>query len=184
VAFGKEIVMGPGHFGVAFAVKPIVPRAPLWMLLVAREVLDLLCFGFVALGMERTSIRQIDLARGVQTIVPGYLPWSHGLFMSLVWSVLAAGIAYLFIRDRRASGIVGAVVFSHWILDFIVHPPHLPIFFDAARALGLGRWTSGTGLILSGVLEVALLAGGIAISLIAGKRKTNRAAMDAAQNRR
>jgi hypothetical protein len=73
-------------------------------------------------------------------------------------------------------------------LDFIVHPPHLPIFFDAARALGLGLWTSGTGLILSGVLEVALLAGGIAIFLIAGKRKANRlatvTAMDATQNKR
>jgi hypothetical protein len=69
--------MGPGHFGVAFAVKPIAPKAPLWVLLVASEVLDLLCYGVVAIGMESTSIRQIDLEHGVQTIVPGYLPWSH-----------------------------------------------------------------------------------------------------------
>lgn len=163
--------MGPGHLGVAFAIKPLAPKAPLWTLLVASEVLDLLYFGFAALGMERASTRQIDLEHGVQTIVPGYLPWSHGLFMSLVWSVLAAGIAYLFLRDRRASGWIGLVVFSHWILDFIVHPPHLPIFFDSSRALGLGLWTSGAGLILSGILEIVLLTGGIAIYIANRRRK-------------
>lgn len=31
-----------GHFGVAFAVKPLISKAPLWTLLIASEVLDLL----------------------------------------------------------------------------------------------------------------------------------------------
>jgi hypothetical protein len=155
--------MGPGHLGVAFAAKPLAPKAPLWTLLVASEALDLLSFGFIATGMEKVAVRQIDFKNGLQIITPGWIPWSHGLFMSVVWSMLFAAIAYPIFKDWKASGMIGLVVFSHWILDFIVHPPDLPVLFRNSPELGLGLWTSGPGLILSMVLEFALLIGGVAI---------------------
>jgi len=40
----------------------------------------------------------------------GYIPWSHGLFMSVVWSVLIGAIIYLFSRDRRLSIVIGLVI--------------------------------------------------------------------------
>ena len=163
--------MGPGHLGVAFAAKPLAPKAPLWTLLVASEALDILCFGFVAIGMEKVAVSQTDFQHGVQTITPGAIPWSHGLFMSIVWSVLFTTIAYWFFKNWRTSGMIGLVVFSHWILDFIVHPPDLPLLFRNSPELGLGLWTSGPGLILSAVLEFVLLGGGIAIYLISRRRK-------------
>jgi membrane-bound metal-dependent hydrolase YbcI (DUF457 family) len=162
--------MGPGHFGVGFAAKTVAPKAPLWMLLVASEALDLLSFGFVALGIEKVGTSQTDFEQGLRMITPGSVPWSHGLLMSLVWSVLVAGVVYLISRDRRMSGILGLVVFSHWLLDFIVHPPDLPLFFAGSAQSGLGLWTSGPGLILSIFLEVGLLAGGIAIYQVGRKR--------------
>jgi hypothetical protein len=67
--------------------------------------------------------------------------------------------------------MIGFVVFSHWILDFIVHPPDLPLFLSGSPKLGLGLWTSGFGLILSGVLEVVLLAGGIVVYVFARSKK-------------
>lgn len=91
--------------------------------------------------------------------------------MSLVWSVVAAVIAYLIYRDRRTSSVVGLVVFSHWVLDFIVHPGELPLLFNGSPMVGLGLWTSGPGLIISIILEFALLAGGIALYLFARKRR-------------
>jgi hypothetical protein len=139
--------------------------------LVASEVLDLLCFGFMAVGMENSGITSISLDQGLKVVEPASLPWSHGLFMSVVWSVVAAAIAYLLFRDRRASSMIGFVVFSHWILDFIVHPPDLPLFLSGSPKLGLGLWTSGFGLILSGVLEVVLLAGGIVVYVFARSKK-------------
>ena len=42
----------PGHLGIGFAAKPVAPRAPLWVLLVASEVPDLLFFAFEAAGIE------------------------------------------------------------------------------------------------------------------------------------
>ena len=163
--------MGPGHLGVAFAAKPLAPKAPLWTLLVASEALDLLSFGFIALGMEKVAVSQTDFKNGLQIITPGWIPWSHGLFMSVVWSVLFATIAYLIFKDRKASGIIGLVTFSHWILDLIVHPPDLPLLFRNSPELGLGLWTSGPGLILSMVLEFALLSGGVAIYLAWRKQR-------------
>ena len=83
--------------------------------------------------------------------------------MSATWSVTAAAIAYLVYRERRTASIIGLAVFSHWVLDFIVHPPDLPLLFSGSRLVGLGLWMSGPGLIISVFLELGLLAGGIAI---------------------
>jgi membrane-bound metal-dependent hydrolase YbcI (DUF457 family) len=162
----------PGHLGIGFAAKPAAPKAPLWVLLVASEALDLLCFGFTAIGVEDFGVSHTDLGQGLKVLVPGSVPWSHGLFMSIIWSVVAAAIAYLIYRDRRTSGILGLVVFSHWVLDYIVHPGDLPLLFNGSPMVGLGLWTSGPGLIISGILELVLLAGGIAIYLVTRKRES------------
>ena len=66
-------------------------------------------------------------------------------------------------KDQRISAIIGLVVFSHWVLDFIVHLPDLPLLFDGLPVVGLGLWGSGPGLILSAILEFGLLTGGIAV---------------------
>jgi uncharacterized membrane protein len=163
--------MGPGHFGVAFAAKTVAPKAPLWALLVASETLDLLSFGFMAAGIEDAGVSHSSITQGVQIVSPASIPWSHGLFMSLVWSALAGGIAYLVLHDRPASAAIGLVVFSHWVLDFIVHLPDLPLFFAGSPKVGLGMWATGTGLILSGVLEVILLSGGITLYLLWRKKQ-------------
>jgi hypothetical protein len=170
--------MGPAHFGVGFAAKTVAPKAPLWSLLVASEVLDLLSFGFIALGVEKVATSQTDFSHGVQTITPGSVPWSHGLVMSIVWSLLLGTIAYLISKNKRTSIVLGLVVFSHWVLDFIVHPPDLPLLFAGSPEMGLGLWTSGPGLIASIVLEFALLGGGIAI-YIAWRRKEKQGARTA-----
>jgi hypothetical protein len=166
--------MGPAHFATALAAKPAAPKAPLWVLLAASEALDLLCFGFMAIGMENSGVNSMSLDQGLKVVVPASIPWSHGLFMSVVWSVVAAAIAHLIYRDRRTSSIIGLVVFSHWVLDFIVHPGELPLLFNGSPTVGLGLWTSGLGLILSGILEIGLLASGIAIYMVTRKQKAIR----------
>jgi hypothetical protein len=40
-----------GHLGAASAARPAAPKAPLWVLLVAGEGLDLVCFRLVAAGL-------------------------------------------------------------------------------------------------------------------------------------
>jgi hypothetical protein len=85
---------------------------------------------------------------------------------------MAAALALLVFRERRASILVGLAVFSHWVLDFVVHPPELPLLFQGSPLVGLGLWAFGPGLVLSGLLEFCLLAGGIALYMITRRRRT------------
>ena len=142
--------------------------------MLASQVLDLLSFGFAAVGPETFGVSHTDLRHGVQVEALGSVPWSHGLLMSIVWSLLVGGIACLISRKVRLSGMLGLVVFSHWVLDFVVHPADLPLLPGASPKVGLGLWCSGPGLIASIVLELALFAGGIAVYVRYRRRSTRR----------
>ncbi len=161
----------PGHLAVGFAAKRFAPRTPLWLLLSAAMAADILFYVFMALGMESEGIKTTDLQNGVVIVSPGSLAWSHGLLMSIVWMLLVGSIVLLVLHEWRIGIVVGLVVFSHWVLDFIVHVPDLPLLFDGSALVGLGMWGSGPGLIMSAVLEFALLAGGIAIYRADRKRR-------------
>jgi membrane-bound metal-dependent hydrolase YbcI (DUF457 family) len=161
---------GIGHFAAAFAAKPFAPQVPLWALLVASETNDLLYLFFTAVGVERPVAASMDFQQGVRYLAPGANPWSHGLFMSLVWSLTAAALAWLVYRQRRTAGVVGIVVFSHWVLDFLMHS-NLPLFFDGSPLVGLGLENSGPGLIFMTALDLVLLVAGVVVYLL-GRRRT------------
>jgi len=55
----------------------------------------------------------------------------------------------------RASILVGLAVFSHWVLDFLVHRPDLPLYDNSAK-VGLGLWNIPT---IELPLEALLLLG-------------------------
>jgi len=50
--------------------------------------------------------------------------------------------------------VVALAVFSHWLLDLIVHTPDLPLWSDASLKLGFGLWNSAIG---TYALEAVLL---------------------------
>jgi hypothetical protein len=161
---------GIGHLAVGFAAKPIAPQIPLWALLVASEVNDLAYFVFTAVGVEQKVDTTMDFTKGVTYLTASSNPWSHGLFMSVVYSVAASAVTYLFLRDRRSASVVGGVVFSHWILDFLMHS-NLPLLFNNSPLLGIGLENSGPGFIVMTVLDLCLLVAGFVIYFRSRKRK-------------
>jgi membrane-bound metal-dependent hydrolase YbcI (DUF457 family) len=163
---------GLGHFAPALAAKPVTPKAPLLVLLIASETNDILYFLFSSVGIEpKAVITSMDFDQGFKYLTPVSNPWSHGLFMSVIWAMITAAIAFLFYRDRRTSSMIGLVVFSHWILDFLMHS-NLPLFFDGSPQVGLGLENSGIGFLFMTVLDLLLLAAGIAINFRARKLTT------------
>ena len=91
------------------------------------------------------------------------MPYTHSLVAALVWSYVG-GFAFQFIARparRQASVVVGFAVFSHWILDFVVHRPDLPMYDNSAK-VGLGLWNAPA---LAFGLEAALLFGGVWLCL-------------------
>jgi len=149
----------PGHLAIAFAAKPVATKAPLWLLLTATEILDLLAFAFMAIGIEHVAPE------------PSFA-WSHGLFMSIVWSVITGAIAFLLFKNHRTGIIIGLLVFSHWVLDFISHYRDLPLIFNGSPLVGLGLESS----ILSGIIiESSMLVVGAAIYIRTRKMTENQA---------
>lgn len=152
-----------GHMAMGFAAKPLVPRIRLGYLLFAATAIDFLCGIFTL-----TAIEGID-AGGLS-----YVPWSHGLFMAGVWSLLGFALALLLTRNRRSALFIGALVFSHWLLDFISHPmgfgeklpPDLPLLFGNSRRIGLGLYNSLPAAL---VTEFGIFIAGILVYLLRTK---------------
>src|SRR5437879_4231 len=87
------------------------------------------------------------------------MPYTHSLVGAVLWSTAAGFIYYLVRRvdGSLAALIVAAAVFSHWVLDLLVHRPDLPIYDNAAK-VGLGLWNFR---VLALGLEAAVLFGGM-----------------------
>jgi hypothetical protein len=153
---------GIGHLAVGLAAKPGTRAVPLGILLVASETNDILYFLFEAVGIEQQARFTMNFSRGIHYLSAVSNPWSHGLFMSIVWSLAAAVIALFCYRDRHTAGVVGLVVLSHGGSDFLMHS-NLPLFFDGSPLLGLGLENSGPGLIFMTILDVVLIAVGVVV---------------------
>jgi hypothetical protein len=128
-----------GHYGVSFAAKKAEPAIPLWVLFIAVQLLDVLWAPFVLLGIEKVRIVPGFTASNPLDLY--YMPYTHSLVAAIGWSIVAF-LAYRFtVRSAppRAAAIVGLAVFSHWVLDFLVHRPDLPLYDNTAK-VGLGLW--------------------------------------------
>ena len=159
---------GLGHLAPGFVAKTAAPQVPLWVFLLAGETNDLLYFAFTAVGIEKPATTTMDFTHGVRYLTEGSVPFSHGFFMSVVWSLAAAGIAHLCWRNRRISLLLGAVVFSHWALDFLMHS-NLPLFFDGSPSVGLGLENTGAGFLFITIFDLVILAAGIILYFRARK---------------
>ena len=152
-----------GHYSVAFAAK--TAKIPLWILFVAVQFLDYIWAMLVLLGIEK--LRVIKGFTAGSMLDSYFHPYSHSLITAVLWSGVAA-LCYKplcrwlgFRYTKSAALIVGAAVFSHWILDLIAHPRDLPIYDNSAK-VGFGLWNYRNP---EFALEIALLALGICLYL-------------------
>ncbi|MFX1281043.1 MAG: hypothetical protein ACFFA3_16960 [Promethearchaeota archaeon] len=148
------------HLGIGFATKRFAPQIPLWILLISSMALDLLSGVFF------------------------FALWiNHGLFMSVVWTIIFMlitmlityhlkskkenNISFFNIETWTISTIVGFVVFSHFILDFIGWPMSVldsnatgvPLLFNDNINIGLGVYSTWVGALSMdlGVFTVGLV---------------------------
>jgi membrane-bound metal-dependent hydrolase YbcI (DUF457 family) len=153
-----------GHYGVSLAAKRYSPRVSLGVLFLAVQFLDVLFSIFVLAGIEKMRIVHGFTAYNPYDLY--WMPYSHSFVGALAWSAIAA-IATLLIarrfsqRERSIAAIVlGAAVFSHFALDFVVHTPDLPLGLGLdSPKIGLGLWNH-RGLTIAAELAV-FIAGGL-----------------------
>jgi len=132
----------------------------LGVLFIATQLMDIVFFILVLLGVEHLRI------------IPGFTeaspfdlydyPISHSLLGAVAWSV----ITYLVIRfiplkalddgdsKQRAALVLSVAVFSHFVLDVLVHTPDLLLIPGLDIRIGLGLWNSIIGTV---AVELAIL---------------------------
>jgi membrane-bound metal-dependent hydrolase YbcI (DUF457 family) len=149
-----------GHNALGFAAKKVAPRASLGLLMAAPMLLDLLWPIFLIAGIEQVELAPPHTSPFLGLTFTHY-PWSHSLLMSLVWGA-AYGLLYRWRSgDGRGALVAGALVVSHWVLDFFTHLPDLPLWPGGPR-VGLGLWNYPAATV---VIEVVLYAAGVAVYL-------------------
>ena len=156
-----------GHYSVSFAGRAAEKRVPLWLMFIAVQFIDVLWGIFVLLGVEKVRIVPGFTASSALDLY--YMPYTHSLAGVLFWSVFGYGVCQLFpqLRGKRTGFIVAAAIFSHWLLDLIVHRPDLALY-DSVGKMGFGLWNYRTPAFL---LEMALLFAGATLLLKTVKRR-------------
>lgn len=134
--------MFAGHVGAGLAIGRMERRINVGVFIFAAVLIDFLLWLFVLLGWEAVIIP----ANYAATHQPEFVfPYSHGLLAGIAWSAIAGAAAFLWYRRLeaakfRAAALVTAAVFSHWLLDALVHIPELPIASEHSVKVGLGLW--------------------------------------------
>jgi hypothetical protein len=157
-----------GHFGLAAAVKAGRPAIPVWTLMLATAWLDVVFVPLYLSGIE--TVDGEGYGGGVI-----HADYTHSLVGALVLAALFGVVAAKWL-GREAGFVLGGVVFSHWLLDLVVHRADLPILPGNAGDLptfGFGLWRLPA---VSAVVELLMLAAGIGLYWrAAAKRDPKRA---------
>src|SRR5687768_2891706 len=129
-----------GHFALAAVVKARQPQVPLWALMLGTQLLDVIFVGLYAAGIE--SFRSVDGGQAGYGELIITADYTHSLVGALGISLVAA-LVTMIAWGRRNGIIIGAVVFSHWILDLVVHRSDMAVLpgnSGGLPRLGLGLW--------------------------------------------
>ena len=108
-----------GHYGVAYAAKTVAPKVPLAAYFLAVQALDVLFSVFVLSGIEHMEIVHKYTSYNPYRLYD--MPITHSLVGSLGWAVAVGFVAAILRLPRRESLWLGLAVFSHFILDLLVH---------------------------------------------------------------
>lgn len=147
-----------GHYAVGLAAKRFAPKTSLGILIAAPILLDLIWPILVLISWEHVSI--VENSNPFLRLQFDSYPISHGLVAVIGWATLFASIYFGVARYFAGAIAVWIGVISHWLLDYVVHRPDLPLYAGSSRLLGLGLWNKRW---ITIAVELTLLAVGVAI---------------------
>lgn len=150
--------MFAGHIGAALAIGRVERRVNVGAFVFAALLLDAVLWLLILLGLETVIIPGNFAATHQPEFV---FPYSHGLFAATAWSLLAGIATFLWYphpgaAKLRATAAVGMAVFSHWLLDALVHTAGLPLAGESSTKVGLGLWqTMPIALVIEAFIALA-----------------------------
>jgi len=147
-----------GHFALAFGSRRLDKLPSLAVMFIAAQFLDLLWPILVLAGIERFEIEVGNTA--LTPLDFTFYPYSHSLLMSILWAVLFAIVYFGLTKNKQGAFLLGCLVLSHWVLDFITHRPDLQLTPFSDLRVGLELWNHP---IFEVILEVGLFLIGVYI---------------------
>ena len=146
-----------GHFGFAALIKARERQVPLWALMLATVWLDIVFVPLYIAAIE--SIETVPGTQGGYGTGVIHADYTHSLLGALLLAAVFGCIARI-PWGRRCGVVLGAVVFSHWLLDLVVHRGDMPILprnIGNLPELGFGLWRVPNAAITT---ELALVLAG------------------------
>jgi len=128
-----------GHLGAGLALKKFDRRTNLVWLFGAALFSDLLLWVLVLVGVERANVPENYAQLHYLTF---QFPYSHGVVASISWSILILVVAQLLTRNLRTAVVLAVGVLSHCLLDWVEHPPEIPLLGAGSPQFGLGLWNA------------------------------------------
>lgn len=128
------------HAATALVLKRRFPSAPLFGLILATEAVEYLRVGLNVIDIEETIVA--DPMRSVADVHLVHMPFSHSIVTSALIAILV-GLVVLWRGGKAVSAIslaLSLAVFSHIVLDLIVHAPDIaiaPFFIGEKYGTGL-----------------------------------------------
>jgi hypothetical protein len=160
--------MFAGHYAPAFAASAQKSAPPLFATFIAVQAMDFAWAGFILTGVERAEIEPGFLT--MSDLHLEYMPYSHSLPGALALSLIGA-LLFRVLAPKQgwsAAMLIGLCVFSHWLLDLLVHAPDLPLWMNDYK-VGLSLWASKP---ITIGLELGLIALGFGWYLLATRAKS------------
>ncbi len=146
-----------GHYAASLALKSYEKEASLGVLFLAVQFVDIVFFPLVLLGIERLNF--IENYTASTHFELEYMPFTHSLLATLFWAGAAYALfRWVLLKKNSVAVVIALAVFSHWLLDLVVHTPDLPLWSDASTKFGLGLWNHP---VMTYALEAFLLLGGL-----------------------
>lgn len=143
-----------GHYAPAVVAAAHPKAPPAWALFVAAQFVDYLFFVAVFPGWERAPF---DATAPEALPFALDAPFTHSLLGTAGFALLFGALVAPFAPAGRKllwAGLSALVVLSHWVTDWLVHRPDLPLV-PGSQPLGLGLWYVPA---IAWPLEIGLLA--------------------------
>lgn len=127
------------HAATALLIKKQYPEAPLSLLLISVQCMELLWVGFNFAGIEYSTTEAT--VSSVLDVHLAHMPYSHSILSTLV----VAGLAWLIIRkgfNKPVIAVATAVaIVSHLLLDVLTHGQDIALApFTDMNKVGLGLY--------------------------------------------
>ncbi len=154
--------MYAAHFAAALAIKGLAPRTSAWALLCGAFIPDFLWIGLAAVGVEPADSKIF------------FDDWSHSLASITLEATIFAFLFYR--RGPRVFVPAWLAVFSHFVLDFLIHPQPLALYPHSSIHLGWDLWSWGLSKAFLGATHYWWIQFAVILALLAiystGARKS------------